>query len=119
MITSTSTSDESSPAWRVVSASVCGASHIARGEAGQDAHGWVILPDRTLVAAVADGAGTAELGGVGAHLAVNCALQSVRKAAPTAWPEDASDWRDFLSPILHEVQDELMKEASTCDRLPR
>ncbi|HEX2090959.1 MAG TPA: PP2C family serine/threonine-protein phosphatase [Longimicrobiaceae bacterium] len=66
--------------WRVAAASVRGAAH-ARGEAPcQDAHGWSPLPDGGLVAAVADGAGTAALGEVGARTAVDALVELVRRA---------------------------------------
>ncbi len=60
--------------WRVVGASVAGSSHQKLGQPCQDAAGWALGPDRSLVIAVADGAGSAKLGGEGAQLAVSTAV---------------------------------------------
>lgn len=46
-------------AWRVVGASVVGTSHLADGSPCQDAHRFIELPNGTIIAAVADGAGSA------------------------------------------------------------
>ena len=63
--------------WRVVSASVPGTSHERRGQPCQDAYYWKILPEDVLVAAVADGAGSASLGEVGATVAAQTAVETV------------------------------------------
>jgi serine/threonine protein phosphatase PrpC len=60
--------------WRVVGASVVGTAHEKTGQPCQDAHGWRILPDNVLIAAVADGAGSAALGEIGAQVAVRAVL---------------------------------------------
>ena len=60
--------------WRVVGASVAGSSHQKLGQLCQDAAGWALGPDRSLIIAVADGAGSAKLGGEGAQLAVSTAV---------------------------------------------
>lgn len=58
--------------WRVAAARHRGESHARRGEAGQDALRLSFCGD-VLVAAVADGAGSAPRGGAGAALAVRAA----------------------------------------------
>ena len=63
--------------WRVVGASVCGTSHIRKSQLCQDAHHWEICPDNILVAAAADGAGSASLGKVGAMVAVEAAIENI------------------------------------------
>lgn len=60
--------------WRVVGASVAGSSHQRFNQPCQDAAGWALGPDRSLIIAVADGAGSAKLGGEGAQLAVSTAV---------------------------------------------
>ncbi len=60
--------------WRVVGATVAGTSHQKLGQPCQDAAGWALGPDRCLIIAVADGAGSAKLGGEGAQLAVSTAV---------------------------------------------
>ncbi len=60
--------------WRVVGASITGSSHQRFGEPCQDAAGWALGPERSLIVAVADGAGSAKLGGEGARLAISTAI---------------------------------------------
>ena len=61
--------------WRVLGASVSGTSHQQNGQACQDAHGWRVSPHGILVAAVADGAGSTSLGGIGARVATDAAIE--------------------------------------------
>ena len=63
--------------WRVVAASVCGTSHVKNDLLCQDAHHWQVLPDNVLVAVVADGAGSASLGKVGAMVATEAAIENI------------------------------------------
>ena len=63
------------PGWRVVAGSVRGTSHEKTGQPCQDAHHWQQLPSGILVAAIADGAGSAILGEVGATVATQAAVQ--------------------------------------------
>lgn len=68
--------------WQVAAASVTGARHLRSGHPGQDvaryrAYRTLGTPLDTLVAAVADGAGSAPLGGPGATLAANAAIHTV------------------------------------------
>ncbi len=80
------------PTWRALAASVRGTSHEKTGQPCQDAHYCEILPDGTLVAAVADGAGSAALAEVGAGVAARAAVErAVRRLAaltPCPSPED-------------------------------
>ena len=68
-------SPTSSLIWRVVAASVCGTSHQKRSQPCQDDHFWHSRNDGVLIAAVADGAGSASLGEVGAQIAVRTAVE--------------------------------------------
>lgn len=68
--------------WRVVGASVRGASHEERDQPCQDAHYWRILPNGALIAAVADGAGSASLGEVGAEVAASTAVKALAESSP-------------------------------------
>lgn len=62
--------ETSNQTWRIIAASVCGSSHERDQQPGQDSFCWNILTENILVAAVADGASSAELGGIGATIAV-------------------------------------------------
>jgi serine/threonine protein phosphatase PrpC len=63
--------------WRVVAASVRGKSHERAGQLCQDAHYWETLPEGILISAVADGAGSAVLGKVGAIVAAQTAVETI------------------------------------------
>ncbi|MFM9105402.1 MAG: protein phosphatase 2C domain-containing protein [Chloroflexota bacterium] len=65
--------------WAVVGASVPGDAHEEAGEPGQDACHGEVLPDGTMIIAVADGSGAARFGSEGAGLAVDVAVAHVRE----------------------------------------
>jgi serine/threonine protein phosphatase PrpC len=65
------------PYWQVLAASVCGTSHVKNNLLCQDAHRFSILPDNVLVAVVADGAGSASQGKVGAMLATEAVVEHI------------------------------------------
>lgn len=62
--------------WRVLGASVEGSGHRRNRIGCQDSHAWTVS-DNTLVAAVADGAGSARLAADGARLAANFSVEYV------------------------------------------
>lgn len=102
--------------WRVVPASVPGTSHEKRGLPCQDAHHWNRLSQGVLVAAVADGAGSAPLGEVGAAIAVQTAVETIGTRA-IAWQElhDDRDWKTLLSETLKTAQSAIAQEAIARD----
>lgn len=78
--------------WHVIAASEPGASHERIGHACQDAHAWTRLREAVLIAAVADGAGSTTLGGVGAATASKEAVESAARtlsALPTHLDDDS------------------------------
>ena len=92
------------PSWRVAAASVVGTSHVKSGQPCQDAHEWRVLPSGFLIAAVADGAGSAALAEIGATLAARAAVQALAEAlSPLAAGADTNPgngddlWRDYLT----------------------
>lgn len=89
-----------SPTWRVVATSVCGTGHQQRSQPCQDAHGWQITPEGVLIAAVADGAGSATFGDVGAQVAVKTAIESLCQADWRSLPAtfDAAQSTEILEP---------------------
>jgi len=93
--------------WQVVGTSVRGTSHEKTGLPCQDAFAWERTPHGILIAAVADGAGTAALADVGATLAARTAVSTLRAAASgdtggllDAFPEEPP-WESLLR---HAVQ---------------
>lgn len=79
-------------AWLIAGASVRGASHERTGVVCQDASRWrFVSGPRTLIAAAADGAGSAPHSDVGAQEAVEEALR-VLELAVGATPDDDEAW---------------------------
>lgn len=98
--------------WRVVAASVCGTRHEHRQQPCQDAHAWALLTDDVLAVAVADGASSAALGEVGAALAVQTALDVLRRRATgPRWPTHRAAWRRLLTRVLTETRDTVVAAA--------
>ena len=94
------------PHWRVIGASVQGTSHAKTGQPCQDAFAWERTADGTLIVAVADGAGSALFGEIGAEIAVQSALQTVRAGlAESSWldhMQQETDEQQELSEVLEQ-----------------
>jgi hypothetical protein len=73
--------------WRIAAASVTGPGHLRDGRPCQDAHEWELLPDGSLAAAVADGAGSAARSDAGAAAAVRAAIAVLRERLPGSLEE--------------------------------
>ena len=100
------------PPWHVVAASARGTSHEKTGQPCQDAHRWAILSEDVLAVAVADGAGSAALGEVGAAIAAQTAIDTLRRqAARPAWPASAADWHILLTETLKAARAAVAAEA--------
>lgn len=103
-----------SAAWRVIGASVQGVSHIKSGQPCQDAHAWSVLPNGTLIAAVADGAGSAALAEVGATLAVQTVVDFLRRECiENEVPVNEAAWQTLLFEALKAARQRLEDEAQT------
>jgi hypothetical protein len=110
------TGDRMSAAWRVIGASVQGVSHVKSGHPCQDAHAWSVLPNETLLAAVADGAGSAVLAEVGAQLAVHAAVNFLRsELVENASPSNEAAWQALLFEALKAARQRLEDETQTRD----
>ena len=95
---------------------MCGASHERLGMPCQDAHQWANLSNELIVAAVADGAGSALLAEVGATLAVGAAIKSARELFAensTAGAVRHLNWEALLSRTLSTARAALEHEAET------
>ncbi|MBM4038362.1 MAG: protein phosphatase 2C domain-containing protein [Planctomycetes bacterium] len=102
---------DSSP-WRVVAASVCGSGHEKAQAPCQDAHAWRVFREQgVLVAAVADGAGAAELAALGAAAASQAALEAVCRGLSALLPPDESAWEDLLRGATTEALEAVRREA--------
>jgi serine/threonine protein phosphatase PrpC len=79
--------------WRVAAARRAGEAHARRGERCQDAVALGFAGPRVLIAAVADGAGSAPRGGAGAAVAARAAVAAARAGlARGAGLEAAAEW---------------------------
>ncbi|PHJ60476.1 serine/threonine protein phosphatase [Nostoc linckia z18] len=103
--------------WRIVAASVCGTSHLRNKQLCQDAHHWQILADNILVAAAADGAGSASLGKVGAMLAVETAIENLSSKGLTrsSLTNDANV-RSLLNDAILAAKKAVEQEAVACEK---
>jgi serine/threonine protein phosphatase PrpC len=78
-----------------------GTSHEKTGQPCQGAHCWNLLSGDVLVVAVADGAGSAALGEIGAAIAAQTAIDTLRcREAMPAWPTSDAGWRLLLTATL-------------------
>jgi Protein phosphatase 2C len=97
--------------WQVVAASVMGTSHEKRSQPCQDDHCWCLLPNGVLVAAIADGAGSAALAEVGAKIAVETVVGTIYRQQKL-WPQNDSEWQVFLTAALIAARVAVETEAS-------
>ncbi|MEB3151603.1 MAG: PP2C family serine/threonine-protein phosphatase [Sphaerospermopsis sp.] len=106
--------------WRVLAASVCGTSHEKNNQLCQDAHQWQVLPDNILVAACADGAGSAILGKVGAIVAVETAVEYLAsKEITQSTLNDDRLVRSLLSEAMAVARQAVEEESVVCHQQPR
>jgi len=98
--------------WRMVGASVRGSSHEKSGQVCQDAHESALLPGGILVAAVADGAGSAAHSDLGAQIAARTAVAALC-ADETLSPQtmEAEAWMRMLIDALRIAQFHVQAEA--------
>lgn len=98
--------------WQIVAASVCGTSHKRTGKPCQDAHCWEVLPQGVLVAAVADGAGSAALAEVGAAVASRTAVETTcLRLGQMPLPEQNDGYKALLIDAIQSVRAAIEIEA--------
>jgi hypothetical protein len=82
--------------WFVTGASVIGTSHLADEKPCQDAHAVRMLAGGGLVAAVSDGAGSAEMSDVGSRVAVEEAITAIARGIAERAPANDEEWSALL-----------------------
>ena len=102
---------ESAAFWRVAAASVRGVSHAVLEQVCQDAHAVALLPNGALVAAVADGAGSAAMSEVGSALAVEMAVVAIAAVPTLPSATDADGWQALLTDAVRLALLRLEAEA--------
>jgi hypothetical protein len=97
-------STQSSSAWQVVGAAVQGVAHLRLNLPCQDAQGYRVLPNGVLLAAVADGAGTARFSDQGARAAVSEMLRALEAALSAQLPPDAAGREALLRDAISSAR---------------
>lgn len=101
-------------AWRVVAASVRGTSHIKSGLPCQDALRWQTARGGWLLAALADGAGSASLAEVGAGIAVDRGIEALSAQVESRSKSHAAadeEWRAGLVAALTSAREAVLDAA--------
>ncbi len=101
--------------WQVVGAAVQGVSHARLGLPCQDVQGYQILPDGTLIVALADGAGSAPLSDQGAARAVESALAALAERLAAKKPADAKAWETLLQDIFSKARKAVLNLSVEAD----
>jgi hypothetical protein len=99
--------------WVVVGASVQGTSHIKIPLPCQDAHAYKAIDDSILVAAVADGLGSAMYAQAGSQLAAAQAVDWLEQALSATLPGDEAAWVQLARDCFLAARDRLEQEAQT------
>ena len=102
--------------WHVIGAAVQGTAHRKAGLPCQDVYMVLLLPGGSLLVAVADGAGTAELADQGARCAVEQLMHNLSSALEENPPEDESGWTGLVFQAYQNTQNELFRLADELDR---
>jgi hypothetical protein len=107
--------------WRVCGASVQGTSHRDDEIPCQDAHGYRVLTDGTLIVVVADGAGSASYSQYGSSRAVSGALPSLslRLAANRPRDDDEASWERLFRESFADARASLISYAVVNQLEPR
>ena len=102
--------------WKVAGASVRGSSHEKLGLPCQDAHEWGILANGTIIAAIADGAGSAPLADAGATLACKDVVKRIADRLKALNGADAmtdEGWKELLTESVAATRAAIELEAQT------
>jgi hypothetical protein len=97
--------------WVIIAASVQGTSHIRLLLPCQDTHTYRIINDGILVAAVADGLGSATCSQAGAQLAATEVSACLEQALYQTVPDDEKSWIELVKESFHAARARLEQEA--------
>lgn len=86
--------------WRIIKKSVAGTSHKKLKQTCQDACQSIILANNVLIATVADGAGSADFGALGAKIAVRTVIKTAKSNYSSYSVLGSSINEDFILSIL-------------------
>ena len=106
--------------WKTIAESVTGESHLRAGIVCQDSHRYHRFEENILIAAVADGAGSASISEVGSKLAADVSTETlVRFFEKNNLPDEEEDWKTLLLSSLRAAQLAVVEEAEKRDVLAR
>lgn len=107
--------------WKVSSTSVCGSSHEKLGTPCQDASFWSVQENDMLFAAVADGAGSAAHSDIGAQIASQTAVETLKSEPDleNRLRKNARTYKTVLTNALKSALRAVKKEAKTQGVKPR
>ncbi|HZT80209.1 MAG TPA: PP2C family serine/threonine-protein phosphatase [Gemmataceae bacterium] len=94
--------------WRAVGASVQGVSHLRNGTPCQDSNQVLELENGILVAAVADGAGSAPESHLGANWAARAAVEGLAERLRQRVPDAADEWHALLRDGMEAARQAVM-----------
>jgi hypothetical protein len=100
-----------SSAWVVIGAAVQGSGHIANAQPCQDAYAYRVIRQDCVVAAVADGLGSAANAQAGANLAVANAMNYLEQQLAAAAPVDEEVWLRLVKECFYAARARLVEEA--------
>jgi hypothetical protein len=103
--------DGAASKWVVLSASVQGTRHIQAMLPCQDAHAYKVIDESTIVAAVADGLGSAALSQVGAQLAAGGVVAYLEQALRMTIPSGEAAWIQLVRESFLAARDQLETAA--------
>ena len=106
----------SEPLWCVIADSVVGTSHKGRSQPCQDAHCYRIraTDPRTLIVALADGAGSASRSEIGAKLACDQVINRAEHLGESSLSTEAG-----LKELISGVHQDLVEKAAKLSAVPR
>ncbi len=96
--------------WRAAGASVQGQSHRRLGRPCQDAHRWHVGGD-LLIAAVADGAGSAACAEIGSAMAAQAAVSKAVDLLRNHQPQTETGWLAVLERVFDEARRAVLRNA--------
>ncbi|MFN7928918.1 MAG: PP2C family serine/threonine-protein phosphatase [Blastocatellia bacterium] len=101
--------------WRFAGARTTGLSHLKTGLPCQDYFACLALPHNTLVAAVADGAGSATMAEQGAKIAVTTVIKHLKQSLE----EGSSDFKGVIRSAAAAARRAVVEEANSQGKDPR
>jgi hypothetical protein len=98
--------------WQIIGASVVGTSHARLNTPCQDAHAYRLIQEHIMLAAVADGLGSAPRSSEGSDLVVNTALDQLEFQLVSHIPNSEAGWETLLQSVFSTCRESLLQYAT-------